>query len=68
MFNSNHPHIFSFLDKLENYIKLNSINEPHKYRNFKSKKQNIYTWSGDMDKYVENVAHFFGDFDQKKID
>jgi len=39
-FNSNHPHIFIFLDKLkqiqlENYIKINSINEPHKYRNSK---------------------------------
>jgi len=34
-FNSNHLHIFIVLDKLkqielENYIKINSINEPHK--------------------------------------
>ena len=50
-FNSNHPlhpHIFILLEKLkqiqlENYIKINSINYPNKFRNSKSKKKNIFT-------------------------
>jgi len=73
-FNSNHPQIFIFLDKLKqiqlkNYIKINSINEPHKYRNSKSK--NIYRYMQNIiekyknseifiDQYVENLAHYFG--------
>ena len=79
-FNSSHPHIFIFLDKLkqiqvENYIKINSINEPHKYRNSKSKKKYIYMQNIikkyknneiSIDDYVGNVAHYFGDFNKKK--
>jgi len=78
-FNSTHADIFIFLDilkqiQLENYIKINSINKPHKYRNSKSKKK--YAYMQDIikkyknneisiDNYVENVAHCFGDFEKK---
>jgi len=36
-----HPHIYNFMDELKSeiYIKINSINEPYKFQNTKSKKK-----------------------------